>query len=108
MYADFQDSGLQTYKAARELARRKAIKRKEIRAQNPNITENMLERVVEAQIAHEDARNQPRPKNARGSKKLRKPRQRKPNNALGQKIRNWRETAEERGVKIHTYRGRTK
>lgn len=110
MYADSRNTGLQVYRAARELARRKAIKRQEIRAQNPEIAADMLERVVEAQIAHEDARAEAeRSKGRKGKGRSNKgPRKSPPNNTLRQKVSRWKQTAEERGVEIHTYRGRTK
>lgn len=55
MYVDPNDSRLQVYRKARQKARRRAIKRNQIQAQNPQIDRALMERIIDAQMKQEHA-----------------------------------------------------
>lgn len=76
MHVPFNNKALQTFRADRELKKRKAIKRKQIREQNPHITDAMLERCVEAQIKEEERVKADRHTHKRKSKP--KPKKKRP------------------------------
>lgn len=49
MYVDSNHPGLKKYRAARERDKRRAIKRAELRKQNPNLSYNQVEEIVRAE-----------------------------------------------------------
>ena len=108
-YVDPRNPNIIKMRAARELRKRKAIKRRDIQAQNPSIDPGILERCVEAQIAQEDIRaaeekarqQKPRAHQGKWSKKTRKPQVTVSNNALRQGVRQWKDDAVSQGVKFH-------
>lgn len=95
MHIDPRNKGIQTYRAAKEKAKRKATLRNEILAGNPDIDTALLSRIVDTRIAKEDAAAD-KEKQARRSKS-RKPTHRRKwsksqanfNNALCQGVSDW-------------------
>jgi hypothetical protein len=107
-FVDPRNPNIIKMRAARELRRRKAIKRREIREQNPSINPGILERCVEAQIAQEDIRaaeEKARQQKPRSPRQGNRGQQRKPpttvvNTTLRQGVRQWKDDAVSQGMRI--------
>ena len=96
-----RNPGAVIFRAAREMATRRAIKRKEIQAANPSINAAMLERMVTYHIETEDRVAEASRQKARSRKSNRKkrraPRAVRVNQSLAKEVRQWKRAQQEDG-----------